>query len=227
MLLWLAWDIGENAHSLLQLRKRDFTRQVDVDSDEPEYTVHLRREILKRSRTPRAEVTNYPDTVRYLDLILANIADDDLLFQFGTRMAAKLLERAVRITDATCIPGGQKVTLKDLRSPMACDLLSKGWTTDEVNFRLGQKPSSREIDKYVNWLALDKRHPKKRINEHKATGVTRSLAEAEQREKLTSARLGWYREENDQLRAEFTETKQLVRALQKAVGILHPKNVAV
>ena len=59
-------------------------------------------------------------------------------------MGAKVLERGGHITRATCIPGGQKVTLKDLRSSMACDLLSKGWTTDEANYRLGHKPSSRE-----------------------------------------------------------------------------------
>lgn len=49
------------------------------------------------------------------------------------RMAKKIIECAVRITGARCLPGGQKVTLKDLRSSMACDLLRKGRTTDEVN----------------------------------------------------------------------------------------------
>ncbi len=122
--LWMAWDIGENAHSLLQLRKRDFRRQTNSETGELEYVVNLRREILKRSRTPRAEVTNYRETVGLLDLVLRNLTDDELLFRFGTRMARKVLDRAIRITGVVCIPGGQVVTPKVLRSSMACDLLS-------------------------------------------------------------------------------------------------------
>src|SRR5688572_24907465 len=48
--LWLCWDIGENAHSILQLRKRDCVRQIAEHTREPEYLINLRREILKRSR---------------------------------------------------------------------------------------------------------------------------------------------------------------------------------
>ncbi len=142
--LWLAWDIGENATSLLRLRKCDCTRQINEHTKEPEYTIILRREILKRTRTPRTEITNYKETVQSLDLILAQLSENEMLFAFGARMTMKVLDRATRITAAKCIPGGQKVTLKDLRSSMACDLLSKGWTTDEVNQRLGHRPSSRE-----------------------------------------------------------------------------------
>ncbi len=209
-MLWLAWDLGENGHSLLQLRKRDFSRQVNRETGQAEYVVNLRREILKRSRTPRAEVTNYVETVELLDLIVAQRTDDQCLFPFGHRMAAKVLKRGVRITGATCIPGGQKVTLKDLRSSMACDLLSKGWTTDEVNYRLGHKPSSREIDKYVSWLALDQQRPKKRMFDSSLEDVQNELEEAKRREKLTAERLKRQSEESSLLRLEMDNTKRLL-----------------
>ena len=59
--------------SLLQLRKRDFRRQVNPETDEPEYLVDLRKEILKRSRTPRVEITLFIETVELLDLALQSM----------------------------------------------------------------------------------------------------------------------------------------------------------
>ena len=219
---WLAWDIGENAYSLLQLCKRDFTRRADRETNEPEYSVNLRRDILKRARTPRALVTNYQDTVRILDLVLKDLRDEDPVFRFGTRMATKALDRAVRITSVKCAPGGLKVTLKDLRSSMACDLLNKGWTTDEVNYRLGHRPSSREIDKYVTWLALDQQRPKRRVFDSNLAQIQGELEEAKQRERLMADRLQKTRDENDQIKWRFQgfqddmkEVKLLVAALRE------------
>ena len=89
--LWLAWDIGENVSSLLQLRRCDISRQVDQRTGEPEYQINLRREILKRSRTPRMESTNYRDTVEALDAIVTNGGADDLLFSFGPMNAVLIV----------------------------------------------------------------------------------------------------------------------------------------
>lgn len=97
-LLWLAWDVGENAVAFLQLRKASLTRGVNEYTKEPEYAVALRREILKRSRTPRTETTNYKETVELFDLVLRDLEDDELVFGFGMRMAAKILDRATKIT---------------------------------------------------------------------------------------------------------------------------------
>ena len=172
-LLWLAWDIGENIGTLLTLEAGDFQRQVNSDTNEAEYLVILPKEKLKRSRTARSEITNYNKTVKYLDIVLANLKPankktshlypKDRLFKFGMKAAEKFFRRAVELSGVRCMPGGEKVTFKDLRSSMACDLLVKEWTTDEINSRLGHKPSSRQIDKYVNYLALKSKAPKKKI----------------------------------------------------------------
>ena len=220
--LWLAWDIGENASSLLQLRKNDPTRQVNQDTNESEYLINLRRETLKRSRTPRSEFTNYRETVELLDLILKGKRDDEPLFKFGYRMAKKIIERAVRITGARCTPGGQKVTLKDLRSSMACDLLKKSWTTDEVNSRLGHKPSSSEIDRYVNFLALDRRKPKKKLHDHKLTQLTLEIQKMKDREKLyqlreqsSMERVGTMEKQQEKFQALAKRIEQLLPALRR------------
>tara|TARA_Y100000034_G_C6892989_1_gene411217 strand:+ start:111 stop:1397 length:1287 start_codon:yes stop_codon:yes gene_type:complete len=70
LLFWLSWDIGENVFSILQLKKKDFTKQNNKDTKSPEYLVNLPKEILKRSRKTRSELTLYPETVRFIDMIL-------------------------------------------------------------------------------------------------------------------------------------------------------------
>ena len=201
--LWIAWDIGENCNSLLQIKVGDFTRQVNEDTNEAEYLVNLRKEILKRSRTPRSEFTNYKENVYFLDLVLKSKKPEEFVFNFGYRMAKKIIERAMKLTGARCNPTGQNVTLKDLRSSMACDLLRKGWTTDEVNCRLGHKPSSHEIDKYVNFLAMDRRKPKKKIFDNALQKIQEELEESKQREKLTTERLKRQSEESQDIKHQL------------------------
>jgi len=162
--------------------------------------------VLFRSRT---EITNYRETVQFLDLLGAE-NDDGVLFSFGMRMALKVLDRVVRITGATCLPEGRKITLKDLRSSMACDLLSKGWTTDEVNQRLGHKPSSREIDKYVNWLALDRHRPKKRVHEAEVAQLQQRLEEMHDQTKLDRERQRSLQVEIEALREQMERNNKLL-----------------
>ena len=188
LLLWLAWDIGENINSLLQLRKQDFFRGKNPDTDEPEYRVNLRNDILKRTRKARSELTNYPETVELLDAYLADLAPDEALFPYGYHNAKKMLDRVREKAKVKCMPNGEIVTWKDFRSGMACDLLKKGWTTDEVNARLGHKPSSEEIDKYVNFLAIDRHRPKRKVEAFKTKEMERELKQFQEREKLQSMR---------------------------------------
>jgi integrase len=187
--LWLCWDIGENASSILKLTKADCTRQVNEVTKEPEYLINLRREILKRSRKARSEITNYAEAVYYLDILLKQLNHSDLLFDFQPAWGKKVLRRAVQKTGVCCRPAGQIVTLKDLRSSMACDLLSKGWSRDEVNARLGHSPSSKEIDRYVNYLAIDRTRPKRKLHEHQIDKVMFALEQIQAREKRMAAQL--------------------------------------
>lgn len=165
LLLWLSFDYGENINSLLKLRKLDFYKEINPHTKEPEYLLNLKKDILKRSRKARSELNNYRETYVLLDQYLSTLQDEDYLFHFGYQTAKKLIDRLVIKTGVKCLPNGEKVTWKDLRNSMACDLLKKGWTTDEVNARLGHTPSSDEIDKYVNFLAIDRKTPKQKMNQ--------------------------------------------------------------
>lgn len=202
LLLWLLWDIGENIFSILQLKKRNFVRQINKDTKEFEYNVNLPREILKRNRVPRTETTNFKETTELLDIILENLKDDDLIFNFGYRQAEKIFDRAVKITNIKCKPTGKKPSIKDLRSGTMCDLLDKGWSRDEINARLGHKPSSTEIDKYINYKALDKQKPKIKVYQNNLAKIEIELEEVKQREKLKEMRFEELKKEYDLFKHE-------------------------
>lgn len=212
LLIWLAWDIGENINSLLKLRKVDFYKQQNPHTKEPEYMVNLRKDILKRSRTERSEITNYPETVQLLDQILPDYSDYEMVFNFDYANSKKIIDRAVKRANVKCIPNGEKVTWKDLRSGMACDLLKKGWSTDEVNARLGHKPSSDEIDKYVNFLAIDRHRPKRKMTQFTINNLKEELEEIKEMNKLEIRRneslkeqLELQQKQMDYLQKQFTQ----------------------
>lgn len=210
LLLWLAFDYGENINALLQVRKSDFHRQINPDTKDAEYRLNFRKEILKRTRTNRSEINNYLETADLLEELLSTYEDDEqYIFSFDYRNAKKILDRLVQKTKVRCIPKGQKVTWKDLRSGMACDLLKKDWTRDEINARLGHRPSSAEIDKYVNFLAIDRHAPKKKVLDNKLAQVNKELEETRERERRYSRRAQEMEEELKSLRDDLNTLKRL------------------
>ena len=128
-------------------------------------------------------------------MVLPSLKSDELLFNFEHRQALKFLDRAVGLTEARCLPKGQKVCWKDLRSSMACHLLKKGWSTDEIRARLGHAPSSKILDKYVNYLAIDRHAQKKKIHDSDIARFKHELEESKEREKLLGFRIMKLQEE--------------------------------
>ncbi len=216
-LAWLAFDIGENVNTLLQLKKSDFFKQVNPNTKETEYLVNLPKDKLKRTRQTRSEITNFKETVQFLDITLANLKDDEQVFKFEYRQAKKFLDRAVNISHAKCIPKGQPVTWKDLRSSMACHLLKSSWTLDEVNARLGHRPSSREIDKYVNFLAINRHDTKKKLYDNDLRKMQDDLEERKKRETLYDTRIKTQQEElkemDEKLKESEKKTKEQMKVL--------------
>jgi hypothetical protein len=208
LLLWLAWDIGENINALLQLQKKDFYKQKNEHTKEDEYRINLKQEILKRSRKARSEITNYKETTILLDQILPDYDINEKVFNFDYRNAKKIIDRAVEKSKVKCIPNGEDVTWKDLRSGMACHLLKTGYTTNEVNARLGHAPSSSEIDKYINFLALDRHTPKKKVHQFEMEKLNDELVEMKKREKLNAQR-------NEQLQEQMLDMQKKLALIER------------
>lgn len=207
LLFWLAWDIGENIDALLQLQKKDFVRATDPYIKEPEYRVNLPQEKIKRSRQTRTEPTLYPETVRYCDMVLQELEDEDEVFAFGYRQAVKLMHNARRKTGVKCMPNGEPVRWKDLRSGMACYLLSMGWQPHEINLRLGHTPNSEALNAYISYLAVDRHRPKWKLYESQLETLQEELRETRERERLSRGKLQGHTEENQAMTAENTAIK--------------------
>lgn len=217
LLLWLAWDIGENVGALLQLTKRDFTRRRNEHTGEIEYLVHLPKAKLKRSRLARSEPTLYPETVQYADMVLRDLNDQDQIFSFGHRQALKLFHGAVARSGARCMPSDDVPTWRDLRSGMACHLLRSGWSREEVDARLGHTPNSSALNAYLSFLAIDRGRPKRKLFDSSLQDVQFQLQETLRREKLTRMRLERQEEDNTQLRDELGRTRSDLIQLHSAV----------
>jgi len=218
LLMWLAFDVGENINTLLNLTKKDFFREVNEENKEVEYRVNLPKDKLKRSRQTRSEITNFKETTEFLDIVLANLKENDKLFEFGHRQASKILKRAANIVKAKCIPKNESITWKDLRSSMSCYLLSKGWTTDEINKRLGHAPSSRQIDRYVNFMASDKHRPKQKLIDSDIRKVRFELEEIKDREKLKDKRLAEMTEKFKSVEEVSPDIKEMIIACKKLIN---------
>lgn len=207
-LYWLEWDIGENINSLLKLKKKHFKKQRNKELNEDEYMVFLPEQILKRTRRQRREPTLYQETVMYLDIILKDLEDDDLIFNFGYRQALKLFDSVVKRTKATCEPNKEKPSWKDLRSGMACYLFEKGWHLEDINLRLGHSPTSKWLESYINYLATNRKRAKKEHHSANLKELKKELEDAKEREKAVLTRI-------DNLTAIYESDRKLREEINK------------
>lgn len=203
-LFWLTWDIGENINSLLQLQKKHFKKQHNKDLNEDEYMIFLPEEILKRTRRQRREPTLYADTVRWLDVRLNELQnDEDYLFPFVYRQALKIFDSAVKRSKITCEPNGEKPTWKDLRSGMACHLFEKGWHLEDINLRLGHSPQSKWLESYINYLATNRKRAKKEFHSTNLKELKEELEQSKEREKANSFKVQQLQEDFDKRNREI------------------------
>lgn len=188
ILIQLLGDYGENVFSILELRKRDFERIIDKETGEAYYLLNLHKAILKRSRTPRREYNIFPETRIMLDKYLEKLKADDKLFNFELRQAEIMFARAVEKSGIK-LQNGQKPTLKDLRSSMACYLLNQNWTTDEIRGRMGHKPSSKILDVYVSYLALNKDKIRKKVEQGNIQELKEELEKYKEKSKRDTEKI--------------------------------------
>lgn len=214
LFLQLCWDVGENPFSILQLVKNDFTKRIN-DNHEPEYHINLRKEILKRSRTARTEITNFKETVELLDLVLKDRKENQRLFNFELRQAEKMFDRAIKILNIKTLPNKEKPRLRVLRKSMVCYLINQGWQHPDLNARLGHKPSSTEIDKYLTYFAIDRKKPKEKLFNNNLEQVSSEVEEIKLQNKLKDKRINDLTEKYESLMEDKDHTEKMLNSLMK------------
>lgn len=211
LLFWLQWDVGENINTSLQLTKKDFMKQKNPRTNEPEYLVNLPKDKIKRSRKTRSEPTLYAETVKYADMVLEGLGRNEPIFAFGHRQSLKIMQSAVKRSGAVCMPNNDSPTWKDLRSGMACHLLKSGWTREEVNARLGHTPSSDALNAYLTFLAIDRHGPKHKLFTTSLEAVQNELEDFRAKSKLEQQRMVRLTENVEQLRGERIELRNQLK----------------
>lgn len=231
-LFWLMWDIGENINSLLQLQKKHFKKQFNKDMQENEYMVFLPEKILKRTRRQRREPTLYSETVKWLDIRLEGLGEEDCLFPFVYRQALKIFDACVKRSKIKCEPNDEKPTWKDLRSGMACYLFEKGWHLEDINLRLGHSPTSKHLESYINYLATNRTRAKKEFHSTNLGELKEEVEESRQREKRRikeieelKKRIDTKDSETDKVISEFQEIKKLMLKMQKPMEVLNKSSI--
>ena len=211
----------------LELRVKNFKKQINKETKESEYLVYLPKETLKRSRQTRSEPTIYPETVRYLDALFKYgreieyrdekghirrkpipYKDDDFVFTFKYRQALQIFRSVIRRSVVKCEPNGERPSWKDLRSGMACHLFAQGWHVEDINMRLGHSPQSKWLNAYVNYLAVNRKRVIKKHFDNSLEDIKNELEESKQREKLTAQRLERQKQELEDLKLRVEENNQ-------------------
>ena len=125
------------------------------------------------------------------------------------------------------MPGGERVTFKDLRSSCACNLLKKGWSVDEINSRLGHSVNSRTITRYLTYLSLDKRKPQAKVYQSNLRQLEGELEKQKELNKLQILRFENLKKEQEQIKEELkvfmSKSKTELLEMLKDVGKLGEK----
>lgn len=154
LFLYLLFDTSMRIGTLLNMRCSDFEKRHNLDTKRDYYLFHIRKEYTK-SKVDRTDALLIDRTNELLDIALQDKKPEELLFKWGYGNARKIIFDVTRRAKITTKPQGKPVSIHDFRKSGATYLLSRGFNIDYVKARLGHKPSSSVIDRYVNYLGLN------------------------------------------------------------------------
>lgn len=149
LLLWLMFDTGIEINTILQLEKKHFLKKENY------WYLNVPLDISKASRQPRNILIYQNSTIDLLNSTLPSLNDNDKLFKFGYRNANKLIKAVSEKTNTKTKPNKEIVKPHDFRRSMTMFFVNIEWNKIDILARLGQKPSSTEIDHYFNASGID------------------------------------------------------------------------
>lgn len=155
MFLYFLFDTGVRIGTALNIQIKDCEERHNIETKQDYFLIHINKEYTK-SKIDSTISLLLPETNELLSTYLKNKKKTkELLFQFSYSNARKLIERVSRVAKIKTKPENKEVSIHDFRKSCATYFLSKKYSIDFVRKRLGHKPSSTVIDKYVNYLGLN------------------------------------------------------------------------
>ncbi len=184
---WILYDTGTEINAVLQLKKSDFTKNYDEDDNETFYKVNIRLDISKKNRQKRHLDILNPELNRLLENYLDTV--DDYLFNFkpgALRKALNIICKNHNLRTRGEI--AKHINIKDFRNSMATGMLKKGYSSDDIKGRLGQKWSSRAIDRYISHLGLNQEKMRKKLVKSKYIDLQKKYDNLTEKTKIQNNR---------------------------------------
>lgn len=147
------YDTGLRIGEALNIRKSDIQKQYDKVKKQDYYRVTIRAANTKSKRD--RHISLWMDEANEILEAYLSSSQDDLLFPMGYAAIKKHLSVTARALGLTTEPDKKNLSLHDFRRSSATYWLERGLRIDSIKARLGHKPSSVVIDKYVSYLGLD------------------------------------------------------------------------
>lgn len=156
LILNLLFDTGMRIGTLLNIRKSDIEKiQREIGhGTKSYYIIHIKKEYTKSNRDSTLSIL-LDNTNELLDIQLPKMHDDDYVVDVSYSSVVKLVKRYSKKANVSTKPDNKPISIHDFRRSCGCYLLKQGLSIDQIKKRLGHKPSSTVIDKYVDYLALD------------------------------------------------------------------------
>lgn len=205
VLLSLLFDTGMRIGTVLNLKKGDFEKKKDDEINETYYIIRVKKNYTKSNKA-RSIHTWLDKTSKLLDKYLKDLENGDLLFDISYRYARKIIRRIAKKSDVKVKPEAKTVKPHDFRRSSATYWLKRGMRQDSIKARLGHKPSSTVIDKYVNYLGLDKHKQRKKVNKQNISDLKEKYEKTKNRLKSVEKDLNRLKEH---LKEREEKTKEL------------------
>lgn len=155
LFLYFLLDTGMRVGTALNITRRDIEKKYNAETKQEYYVVHIQADYTKSKRADTLALL-IPTTNELMTLFLQEneLKPSQRLFDFSHANARKIVDVVSHKAKIKTLPDKKNVTLHDFRRSCATYMLKKGYSIDVIKKRLGHKPSSTVIDRYVSYLSL-------------------------------------------------------------------------
>lgn len=176
---FLLFDTGMRIGTVLNLHKNDFEKRYNNETKQDYYMVHIRKEYTK-SKKARSISLWLEETNQLTPMFLDTVKDNDFIFNMGYASVRKHLSNMCKKLNIKTRPDKKPVSIHDFRKSCATYWLSKNVSIDAVRARLGHKPSSNAIDRYVSYLGLNEKQTVQQIQQGTYKEMTEKYKETKE-----------------------------------------------
>jgi uncharacterized protein YukE len=201
----------------LRIKVKDIEPRYKEQGKQLQYVIHIPKANTKSNAT-RAVIVMLPETILLMQAHLQGMKKEDYLFNFQYSNAIKIITHASKRAKVVVKPVDDTLETHDFRRSGTMYFLNRRFSHDWLKKRLGHKPSSTAIDKYINYASLDDEDPFEQQQEHSYQELVEKYDQSQETIKRFEANLASLQEEQKEDGEAFaTLQKQMNKGMQALV----------